>query len=355
LSSHKKMNAIGIELPRSARSGHPIFTSDSDPGKPHSTQAPTSSHFPSLTERFAYVPPSSAKKQQEQPRKRKPRKMPSEQGAFAELHSRSNPILSQAPVGSKKATPPLENVEHIPIISSPARTDAKVMKLKRHIIDLCSDEDENYQPEPKRTAFHQKSGKATNPSLSTPQINDGRVSLASELADTTKPSAAKTRKNPSRYPTFLPERARSRSTAPNITPEPPSSDSTLPPEQNQIAGTNVEAQKLGKTTLQIINPSSKYDAEVYVPIKLRSCATNDLIFATAAQAWDLPIDEVSALQIAFHGNEADVGKGTMRLKRDMDASFECFMERVESDGAWLEGGGGKLVVGVAIELKPETA
>ena len=368
------MNVSDIELPKSARSGHPIFTSNGDLSKPLPVQTSAPSHIPSLKERFGYVPPSSEKTPQEYQGKRKSRNMPNEKDAFLKLRARSSPVLYEVSAGSKKASPPLEDVSVIPLISSPALPGAKVMKLKRQIIEVSSDEDEDededHQPEPKRTMFERKAHTAATSTQSSSLSHNQRAPLISELGGSTSKSNGTTQESSLNEPPTLPERTKASFSLPDTTSQNPSTGLQLPSETLQVSNTKHQDQpicgplsdhrayRLANTTLRIFHTLSNHDPGSFVPVKLRSCPTNDELFATAARAWDIPIDKVSALHMLFDSNEpqtqGDGGKGILRLKRAMDAPFECFLEKVHTDEAWLGEGGGKLNISVMIEMEKTT-
>ncbi|KAL8723956.1 MAG: hypothetical protein Q9181_007060 [Wetmoreana brouardii] len=102
-----------------------------------------------------------------------------------------------------------------------------------------------------------------------------------------------------------------------------------------------KAYKDAHTILMIYEPPY-YHNQLYVPIKLSLCPTINNLFATVAQAWDLSVDQISALQMRFPGFEKIKGNydcGVMRLKRDMEGPFECFLDAVENGEYWNEEGG----------------
>ncbi|KAL9592744.1 MAG: hypothetical protein Q9179_006412 [Wetmoreana sp. 5 TL-2023] len=101
-----------------------------------------------------------------------------------------------------------------------------------------------------------------------------------------------------------------------------------------------KAYKHAHTILMIYEPP--YDTnQLYVPVKLSLCPTVHDLFATVAQAWDLPVDHVSALEMRFPSfQEKRIYEyGVMRLKRDMEGPFECFLDAVENEEYWNEEGG----------------
>ncbi|KAL8960918.1 MAG: hypothetical protein Q9183_005386 [Haloplaca sp. 2 TL-2023] len=374
------MSASGIELPKSARSGHPVFTSNNGPSKPTPTQTRASSHIPSLTERFGYVSPDTAKKTQEHLEKHKSRSMSNAQDAFTKLRARASPILSEALVGSKKPSPSPEPVSDTPLVNSPACQGAKVMKLKRQIIDLVSDDDEAHQPRPKRKWFTRKAHTAARSTQPGSLSHDQSARLKSELGGYPSHLKGMTQESSLSQPSTLPERAQTSFSAPPATPKGQSTRQPPPSEGAQSLNTNhpdpdpasteeetpsqeptsgplskPNSYKLNNTTLNILAPSPRYDPKVYVPVKLASYPTEGALFATAAAAWDLSLDNLSALHMVLDSNEPQTqgryGKGTLRLKKGMHDPFECFLELVDMDRAWRGDGGGKLTISVMIEME----
>ncbi|KAI4090224.1 MAG: hypothetical protein L6R37_007923 [Teloschistes peruensis] len=76
------------------------------------------------------------------------------------------------------------------------------------------------------------------------------------------------------------------------------------------------------TVLQLRHPASN---AAYVPVKMRSCLTMVQLFATAAKAWDMPVDKIAALRIRSESGTIE----NMRIKMEVPDSFECFVEMVE--------------------------
>ncbi|KAL8723955.1 MAG: hypothetical protein Q9181_007059 [Wetmoreana brouardii] len=104
------------------------------------------------------------------------------------------------------------------------------------------------------------------------------------------------------------------------------------------------------TVLMIYDPASQ---ESYVPVKLQSCPTMHELFSNVGQAWDIPVDQISAVRIQFVGGQegAQAEGGIMRLKQGMEDPYECFLEKVENDVTWQSEGRGQCKVRVEVDLK----
>ncbi|KAI4233847.1 MAG: hypothetical protein LQ352_008215 [Teloschistes flavicans] len=106
-----------------------------------------------------------------------------------------------------------------------------------------------------------------------------------------------------------------------------------------VPSQTTKAHIYAHTTLHIHHPTS---STTYVPVKLRSCLTIPNLFANAAKAWDIEVDAIAALRVRAETGGAGA---SMRIKKDMPDTFECFLEMVE--GMWV----GECRMRVDIEVK----
>lgn len=110
-----------------------------------------------------------------------------------------------------------------------------------------------------------------------------------------------------------------------------STRSLLPPPNESTHGPVLSEYKQNHTNLRIYTSNN---SNTFVPVKIRSCNTIDAFFATVAHACDLSTDKVKAVRVDFDWMQEDEKKGVMVIRKDIEDSFEIFLESVNDASCW---------------------
>ncbi|KAL9612611.1 MAG: hypothetical protein Q9167_002817 [Letrouitia subvulpina] len=123
-----------------------------------------------------------------------------------------------------------------------------------------------------------------------------------------------------------------------------STRSLLPPPDESARSPVLSQYKQNHTKLRIYIGNN---SNTFVPVKLRSCNTIDIFFATVARACDLEPDNLKAVRVDFDWIQENEKKGVMAIRKDIEDSFEIFLESVNDASCWGDESG-DCAVGVVI-------
>ncbi|KAL8825392.1 MAG: hypothetical protein Q9170_007806 [Blastenia crenularia] len=363
------MASRSLSLPRSKRDKHPTFSatnviarnpyppsydvaSDPLPGvniSPYGTWRPVADGHPSanievldLSERYGYKPPMKPKARPKNALSRglKPTKkseLPTKRTVY-EISSGAEDdddetISEPSPLSTKRRR----------LMSFSTRHQASVLEELQAAAAYDAAEVPNQLH---RTATQQESGsvrRSPNPSLSS-RTEQGGHDSNSTVVDPTQLPTSKGDKIVNRHP--------------STTNHAPSANSHHKVQSQ--SSPRISPQTFNNTTLRIYLPHSA--ARIYVPLKLRSCPTVHALFATVDKICgreernyegsrsSTSNKKVMFVEMRFDGKE-EGGKGTMAVKRDVEGSFEWFLEELEAMNEKFKGEGEGLVgVGVSVEV-----
>lgn len=259
------------------------------------------------------------------------------------IHSEPSPSKSKT-MTSKLSTDTQNKIAGIqpsPVVKSTAH--------KRRVEEISSDEDDGddrtlYEATPpRRTKVARLTTASDQATLSAPH-DDGPLNQTPGADPHVQSSGPK---GPSLH-TFLPPAAPPTATH---NPKPPLIPEHTPPILPSPPTNNNTILRIYLPLQPSICPSSSHPKRTYIPLRLQSCPDIHTLFQHVSAICDVPVQNLSVLRMHFDAENGELEeegkeKGVMGVKRGVEESFICFVQKVMA----LEGAGRGGGVAVEVEV-----